>query len=752
MKKISKSIGLFVAFSMVFVFLLLTEFASAIPNPASTYCDELGYELRIISNDVGAQNGVCFFPDGNSCAEWDFYRGDCGQEYVIPVACAEAGEQSGVAKTCCAGLTGIGTSAPDGSSICHEMIGGYPICSDCGNGICEEWENSCNCPADCKIKNNPPVIDGVSSPTALKVGEVGIWTVKAHDPENGNLRYNVFWGDELPTQSAITDSALKQEAYTQTTTFSHSYRNEGEYTVTIVVIDDHGQSVRSSTTVMVEDDGTPSIKLVRLGEKFSLKKEQRAEVINEGLHLQLEDILSVCIACSANNLVDGCDPYCKEQIILDVSQEDLPYSKQLVFEGEETLSFGDYEIKLLDYSTSQATFIVYKEDTPDPLIKTYLNQKFRINEGQQARVVDYKNMDIKLLEVGYQGPPCRQGEPCLTIAYPYVKLQVSIPVGSAYTAKIIELREGEIEEVFDAEIEAMDIYADAKRATLIVRKGDEEIRIVHLNERFKIKEENKVHLEPHDIIMTLHDISYTEICSVNMVPLPETDTESDILPHPPICRKYATATVSLEKRFTYKSDVIDTTTSEVSETAASVSGGGGAGGVGTEFKIKEGSFHNAFDVSLVFVKYDEDYETAIFMFVKNQDIPIVVEEEVSIELPKEEVTDIEDKTEVVPSVIIQSSDEGIEVIKNTESCDGCLKESACLGIGLRTKADNGTAVFCDLDKTFRPQKEEGNSCQNNFECKTNTCSSAVCVDLQKQLDEQRGLLEKILDFLGNIFG
>ncbi len=24
------------------------------------------------------------------------------------------------------------------------------ICSDCGNGTCESWENKCNCPKDCK--------------------------------------------------------------------------------------------------------------------------------------------------------------------------------------------------------------------------------------------------------------------------------------------------------------------------------------------------------------------------------------------------------------------------------------------------------------------------------------------------------------------------------------------------------------------------------------------------------------------------
>jgi hypothetical protein len=30
----------------------------------------------------------------------------------------------------------------------------HVICSNCGNGICEKWENFCSCPSDCKSSNN----------------------------------------------------------------------------------------------------------------------------------------------------------------------------------------------------------------------------------------------------------------------------------------------------------------------------------------------------------------------------------------------------------------------------------------------------------------------------------------------------------------------------------------------------------------------------------------------------------------------
>lgn len=58
----------------------LGEAASAIPNPASVYCESQGYRLVIV-NGPGGQYGVCVFPDGSSCEEWSFYRGECGQRY-----------------------------------------------------------------------------------------------------------------------------------------------------------------------------------------------------------------------------------------------------------------------------------------------------------------------------------------------------------------------------------------------------------------------------------------------------------------------------------------------------------------------------------------------------------------------------------------------------------------------------------------------------------------------------------------------
>jgi L-ascorbate metabolism protein UlaG (beta-lactamase superfamily)/putative hemolysin len=47
-------------------------------NPASLYCDQNGNKLEIHTASDGSQSGVCIFPDGSTCDEWAYYRGECG--------------------------------------------------------------------------------------------------------------------------------------------------------------------------------------------------------------------------------------------------------------------------------------------------------------------------------------------------------------------------------------------------------------------------------------------------------------------------------------------------------------------------------------------------------------------------------------------------------------------------------------------------------------------------------------------------
>jgi len=62
------------------------------PNPASVYCEQNGNTLEIHTAADGSQSGICVFPDGSTCDEWAYFRGECGlavPENPTPAATVE---------------------------------------------------------------------------------------------------------------------------------------------------------------------------------------------------------------------------------------------------------------------------------------------------------------------------------------------------------------------------------------------------------------------------------------------------------------------------------------------------------------------------------------------------------------------------------------------------------------------------------------------------------------------------------------
>ena len=119
--------------------------------------------------------------------------------------------------------------------------------------------DSSGCPIySCVSKgaNQPPVINGISAPTQLSVGQTGTWAVNAYDPENGQLTYSVNWGDAASSNSP---SASIAQSFGQTSTFTHSYANAGTYTITFTVEDSQGATAQSTTTVSVVAQACVSI-------------------------------------------------------------------------------------------------------------------------------------------------------------------------------------------------------------------------------------------------------------------------------------------------------------------------------------------------------------------------------------------------------------------------------------------------------------------------------------------------------------
>ncbi len=98
------------------------------PNPASVYCNEQGNKNEIRMASDGSQSGICIFPDGSTCDEWAYFRGECGpasQKSPTPAPTADAtADASGGGPGGSGGTVGDGSGGymPPGTS---EEIAGW---------------------------------------------------------------------------------------------------------------------------------------------------------------------------------------------------------------------------------------------------------------------------------------------------------------------------------------------------------------------------------------------------------------------------------------------------------------------------------------------------------------------------------------------------------------------------------------------------------------------------------------------------
>jgi hypothetical protein len=68
------------------------------PNPASVFCEQNGNKLEIQTAADGSQSGACIFPDGSTCDEWAYFRGECSpavETSPTPVTTLEATTEAG---------------------------------------------------------------------------------------------------------------------------------------------------------------------------------------------------------------------------------------------------------------------------------------------------------------------------------------------------------------------------------------------------------------------------------------------------------------------------------------------------------------------------------------------------------------------------------------------------------------------------------------------------------------------------------
>ena len=104
-----------------------------------------------------------------------------------------------------------------------------------------------------------------------------------------------------------------------------------------------------------------------------------------------------------------------------------------------------------------------------------------------------------------------------------------------------------------------------------------------------------------------------------------------------------------------------------------------------------------------------------------------------------------------------------DIICNPGECSGCEFDEKCIPYGFRTQLredeTGGGAVlnmYCDIDGNLKEQKIvdfQGSwaTCQNNYECESNVCSSGECIEITSMLQETSRLKNLAIRFFCKIF-
>jgi putative hemolysin len=146
--------------------LIYPSLSEAILNPATVYCNALGYTY--------VTGGICQLPDGQQVSAQDFVAGKVAQNWSY---CAQNGYEvkhieTSECKNCCVCVL------QDGREVEVTKLMGLSLQeTKCGDGTCGIPENYATCPADCPSGGWDGYCDGV------KDGKIDPDCVEGEDPD-----------------------------------------------------------------------------------------------------------------------------------------------------------------------------------------------------------------------------------------------------------------------------------------------------------------------------------------------------------------------------------------------------------------------------------------------------------------------------------------------------------------------------------------------------------------------------------------
>ncbi len=117
----------------------------------------------------------------------------------------------------------------------------------------------------------------------------------------------------------------------------------------------------------------------------------------------------------------------------------------------------------------------------------------------------------------------------------------------------------------------------------------------------------------------------------------------------------------------------------------------------------------------------------------------------------EHITDNSAYENVAEVDVLELIEENLSESETPSCSQGCYYDSVCLATGLRV-IKNNVPSYCDLSNVISTQKEDIETCNNNYECKANFCSKGACYDIAGEMEETQGLLARITKFLSSLFG